>query len=229
MNYNTLLFDLDGTLTDSEEGIVKCVQHSLRLFGIEEEDATVLRSFIGPPLRDSYKRIYGFSDAQMALAIDAYHERFDAVGKFENRPYNGIAQLLERLSHAGFRLMLATSKPEHFSRQIMAHFALEKYFDFICGADETRDRLEKQDVIRQILRIYPELNRDNTVMVGDRKYDVQGAAVCGLDCIGVTYGFGGREELETAGAKYIVDSVDELGALLLGAAAHTQAFCKVQS
>lgn len=215
MDYTTLLFDLDGTLTDSEEGIVKCVQHSLRLFGIEEEDTAVLRSFIGPPLRDSYKQIYGFSEAQMALAIDAYHARFDAVGKFENRPYDGIAELLERLKYAGYRLMLATSKPEHFSRQIMAHFALEGYFDFMCGADETLNRIEKQDVIREILRIYPELNRDSAIMVGDRKHDVQGAAACGLNCIGVAYGFGGRDELEAAGAKYIVDSVAELGDLLL--------------
>lgn len=214
--YTTLLFDLDGTLTDSEEGIVKCVQHSLRPFGIEEKDPAVLRSFIGPPLIHSYKQIYGFTDAQTAAAIAIYHERFDAVGKFENRPYDGIPELLGQLKSTGYRLMLATSKPEHFARQIMAHFALETYFDFICGADATLGRLEKQDVIREILRVYPQLNRNNAIMVGDRKYDVQGAAHCGLDCIGVAYGFGGRGELQAAGAKYIAETVATLGVLLLG-------------
>lgn len=215
LQYTTLLFDLDGTLTDSEEGIVKCVQHSLRAFGIEERDPLVLRSFIGPPLRDSYKRLYSFTDEQMATAIDIFHERFDAVGKFENRPYDGIPELLSRLKNTGYRLMLATSKPEHFAQQIMEHFKLANYFDFICGAVDEGERQEKQDVIREILRTYPQLNRENTIMVGDRKYDVQGAVHCGLDCVGVTYGFGGRDELLTAGAKYIVETVAALSALLL--------------
>ncbi|WMJ84893.1 HAD hydrolase-like protein [Oscillospiraceae bacterium LTW-04] len=215
LKYTTLLFDLDGTLTDSEEGIVKCVQHSLRPFGIEENDPVVLRSFIGPPLSASYKQIYNFTEGQITVAIDTFHERFDAVGKFENRPYDGICELLERLKNANFRLMLATSKPEHFARQIMAHFALEGYFDVICGSDEMQGRFEKQDVIQEILRIQPQLNRDNTIMIGDRKYDVEGAALCGLDCIGVAYGFGGHDELMTAGAKYIVETVPELGVLLL--------------
>ncbi len=215
LQYTNLLFDLDGTLTDSEEGIVKCVQHSLRPFGIEENDAFVLRSFIGPPLRDSYKRLYGFTEEQITAAIDLFHVRFDAVGKFENRPYNGIAELLSRLKDTGCRLMLATSKPEHFAQQIMDHFELAPYFDFICGAVGEGERQEKQDVIREILRIYPLLNRDNTIMIGDRKYDVEGAARCGLDCIGVSYGFGGRSELLAAGAAYIVETVAALGALLL--------------
>ncbi|MEA5136094.1 MAG: HAD family hydrolase [Candidatus Fimivivens sp.] len=216
LKYTTLLFDLDGTLTDSEEGIVKCVQHSLSPFGIEENDAAVLRSFIGPPLKVSYEQIYGFTEKQITKAIDIFHERFDAVGKFENRPYDGVHKLLEQLKSAGFRLMLATSKPERFARQIMAHFALEHYFDVICGEDEIKGRSEKYEVIQEILRTQPQLNRDNAIMIGDRKYDVKGAQLCGLDCIGVTYGFGCREELTAAGAKYIVDTVPALGELLLG-------------
>lgn len=215
LKYTTLLFDLDGTLTDSEEGIVKCVQYSLCPFGIEENDAAVLRSFIGPPLRVSYEQIYGFKEEQITKAIDIFHERFDAVGKFENRPYDGIHTLLEQLKDAGFRLMLATSKPERFARQIMAHFSLEHYFDVICGEDERKGRSEKYEVIQEILRTQPQLNRDNAIMIGDRKYDVKGAALCGLDCIGVTYGFGGRDELIAAEAKYIVDTVPALGELLL--------------
>lgn len=214
--YTTLFFDLDGTLTDSEEGIVKCVQYSLRALGLEESDASVLRSFIGPPLYASYQQVYGFSEEQTTAAIDLFHERFDAVGKFENRLYDGIPALLDRLKQAEFKLMVATSKPEHFARQIMAYFALEGYFDAICGADETQGRFEKQDVIQELLRLNPHLNRDNTVMIGDRKYDVEGAALCGLDCIGVAYGFGGRDELQAAGAQYIAPTVDALGALLLG-------------
>lgn len=216
LKYTTLLFDLDGTLTDSEEGIVKCVQYSLRPFGIEENDSAVLRSFIGPPLRASYQQIYGFTEEQATAAIDIFHERFDAVGKFENRPYDGIPELLGRLKNAGYHLMLATSKPERFAWQIMAHFALRDFFDVICGADETLGRFEKHDVIQEILRTQPQLGRDNAIMVGDRKYDVEGAALCGLDCIGVTYGFGGRDELMAAGAKYIAETVSALGMLLLG-------------
>ncbi|HWP51992.1 MAG TPA: HAD hydrolase-like protein [Clostridia bacterium] len=215
LKYTTLLFDLDGTLTDSEEGIVKCVQYSLHPFGIEENDPLVLRSFIGPPLTHSYKQIYGFSDEQTAKAIDIFHERFDAIGKFENRPYDGIPELLKQLKAANRHLMLATSKPERFARQIMAHFALEDYFDFICGADETQGRFEKQDVIREILCVHPQLNRDNAIMIGDRKYDIEGAALCGLDCIGIAYGFGSLVELQTAGATYIAETVAALDALLL--------------
>ena len=216
LQYTTLLFDLDGTLTDSEIGIVNCVLHSLRAFDIEEQNTLLLRSFIGPPLHASYRRCYGFSEAQAAKAVALFQERYNAVGKFENRPYDGIPELLERLKQAGFCLMLATSKPERFARQIMAHFDLEAHFDCICGADEARGRIEKQQVIGELLRLHPRIKHDNAVMIGDRVYDVEGAALCGLDCIGAAYGFGGRDELRAAGAKYIVDSVDALGALLLG-------------
>ncbi len=216
LQYTTLLFDLDGTLTDSEAGIVGCVRHSLRAFDIEEADTMLLRSFIGPPLHVSYRRHYGFSEAQIEAAVALFRERYEATGKFENRPYDGIPELLGRLKAAGFELMLATSKPEHFARQILAHFDLSSHFDCICGADDVQGRFEKQHVIETLLREHPQLGRDNTVMIGDRVYDVEGAALCGLDCIGVAYGFGGRGELEIAGAKYIVESVDALGALLLG-------------
>ena len=216
LQYTTLLFDLDGTLTDSEVGIVGCVRHSLRAFGIEETDAMLLRSFIGPPLHASYRRHYGFSEAQTEAAVALFRERYEATGKFENRPYDGIPELLGRLKAAGLNLMLATSKPEHFARQILAHFDLAAHFGCIRGADDAQGRFEKQHVIETLLREHPQLNRDNTIMIGDRVYDVEGAALCGLDCIGVAYGFGSRDELEIAGAKYIVESVDALGALLLG-------------
>lgn len=215
LGYKTLLFDLDGTLTNSEEGIVKCFQHGLRPFGIEENDSTILRNVIGPPLLTSYKQIYGFSDEQAALALATYRERYEEIGKFENRPYHGISELLGKLKAAGYRLILATSKPEHFAVQIMEHFGLDTYFDFICGADETKSRIEKEDVIGEIIRTQPEIDRQNAIMIGDRKYDVKGAANWNLDCIGVLYGFGDRAELEAAGAKYIAETVESLGKLLL--------------
>ena len=213
--YTYLLFDLDGTLTDSEEGVVKSFQHGLRAFGIEENNPALLRRVIGPPLLSSYRDYYGLDAQQAMRAVKVFQERYETVGKFENRPYPGMADLLCALNKAGYQLIVATSKPEYFARQILDHFALTQYFAYIFGADEDIGRTEKADVIREAMRVCPQLDCNNTVMIGDRKYDVLGAWEWGLDCIGVLYGFGDRAELEAAGARAIVASVAELEALLL--------------
>ena len=215
LGYTTLLFDLDGTLTDSAEGIINCVLYALKPLGIEETDQKRLNSFIGPPLYDSFKRVYGLDKPTNLAAIERYRERYDKIGKFENRVYEGIPELLDRLKAAGYRLILATAKPEKFSFEILEHFGLYQKFDYLYGSDESIKRINKAQVIRDIRLAHPDITPQNTIMIGDRNHDVLGASENGLDCIGVLYGFGDREELEAANAKYIVDTVEDLGKLLL--------------
>jgi len=216
LKYSTLLFDLDGTLTDSGEGIIRCVQYALEHFGIVENDMEKLNTFIGPPLLHSFNRWYPqFTGEDLQEALRLYRVRYNDIGMFENRVYDGIYQLLDDLKAAGYRLFVATAKPEMFTFPILEHFELDKRFDKVYGCVEEIGRLDKADVIRHIVSENPDIDRENTIMIGDRNHDVLGAADNGLDCIGVLYGFGDRPELEKAGAKYIAETVEDLRKLLL--------------
>ena len=206
-----ILFDLDGTLTDPMVGITKSVQYALKHYGIEENDLKKLCLFIGPPLKDSFMEYYGFSEEKAAEAITVYREYFSETGLFENMEYSGIRDVLAELKAAGKRLYVATSKPELFSKQILEHFRLTEYFDFIGGANMDETRVKKGDVIRYVLEENQITDLDQVVMVGDRKHDILGAKEHGLDSVGVLYGYGSREELQSAGADWIVDTVEELG------------------
>ena len=206
--YDIVLFDLDGTLTESGIGITRSVAHSLRKFGIEETDQAKLDRFVGPPLIDSYMRYYGFSREQAALAVESYREYYADTGIFENRVYDGVEAMLQALKEAGKTCVLATSKPEHFAVQILDHFGLARYFDCVAGATMDEKRTSKADVIAYALEKAGASGR--TVMVGDRKHDILGAKAHGLDSIGVLYGYGSREELETAGAAYIAETAEEI-------------------
>ena len=216
MKRTHFLFDLDGTLTDPGCGITKSVQYALRSYGIEVTDLTKLYPFIGPPLRDSFMKFCGFSEEQAMEAIGRYREYYTATGMFENEVYPGIAQMLSKLKAAGARLAVATSKPEEFAVQIISHFGLEPYFDHVCGAsmDET-SRTTKAEVIRYTLETIGTDERSRVLMVGDREHDVLGARAYGLDCVGVLFGYGSREELEEVKAYRIVDTVEELAACLM--------------
>jgi len=216
LKYTTLLFDLDGTLTDSGEGIINCVLHALKEFGITETDSKKLNSFIGPPLHKSFERWYPqLSDKEVEKALLVYRERYQSIGMFENSVYEGIPELLDRLRESGYRLIIATAKPERFTMPILRHFDLERRFDKIYGCVEEIGRFTKSEVIRDILADNPDINGENTIMIGDRDHDVLGAKDNGLECIGVLYGFGDREELSNAGAKYITETVKTLGELLI--------------
>ena len=211
-----ILFDLDGTLTDSAPGITRCVQYALASFGIEEPDLDKLCPFIGPPLSDSFKEYYGFSEAQAREAIGYFHEYFTKQGMFENKVYPGIREMLTRLKDAGLTLAVATSKPEPFAIQILEHFDLLSYFTLVGGADMEEIRVRKGDVIAYTLdRLGTTPEESKVIMVGDRKHDIIGAHENQLPCAAVLYGYGSREELETAGADYVVDSIGELQNLLL--------------
>ena len=220
-NYKYFLFDLDGTLTDPKEGITKSVAYALKSYGIEVEDLDTLCKFIGPPLKDSFVKFYGFSEEQGYEAVEKYREYFKPHGVYENKVYDGVDKLLADLKDCGKMVVLATSKPTVFANVILEHFDLKKYYDVISGSELDGVRVKKGDVIayalEQIAKIegVDSIDRTLAVMIGDREHDILGAKENGLDSIGVLYGYGDRAEHEAAGAGYIVETVEELkGALL---------------
>ncbi len=214
-HYHTLLFDLDGTLTDPGEGITNSVAYALRQYGIEVADRRELYPFIGPPLKESFMQYYGFSEEQAEEAVTHYRVYFRERGILENLLYSGTVELLTALKAAGKRVLLATSKPEVFARQILEHFALTPYFDRIYGADLKGTRRHKHAVIAYALEREAITDPAGVVMVGDRDQDVLGAAQNGIPAIGVLYGYGDRAELEAASATAIAATMTELQALLL--------------
>ena len=215
MKKRNILFDLDGTLTDPGTGITRSVQYALRYYGIEETRREVLEAFIGPPLKDSFMKYYGFSPRQASEAIDYYREYFQETGIFENQVYPGIRQMLKALKDVGRVLWVATSKPEPFARRILEHFDLDGYFSCVAGASMDETRVKKGEVIAYAIERMGAERREDLVMVGDREHDILGAAENGIDSIGVLYGYGSREELEQASAGRIAKTVWELERMLL--------------
>lgn len=213
--YQTILFDLDGTLTNPALGITNSLIYALGKFKIEVTDKKDLYRFIGPPLQDSFENFYHFSKEDSLKAVDFYRDYFRHKGLYENEVYQGIPDLLERLKAQGKKLLVATSKPEGFARQILKHFELFDYFDLVAGASMDGSRHLKGDVIAYGLAAEQISDRSSAVMIGDRKHDIIGARENNLETIAVLYGFGNREELETAGAKFIVETVENLRKILL--------------
>ncbi|KYG29648.1 HAD family hydrolase [Alkalihalobacillus trypoxylicola] len=214
--YKVILFDLDGTLSDPKEGITKSVQYALEYMNIVEEDLHKLDSFIGPPLQESFKEYYGFDERQTNKAIERYRERFKKVGMFENDLYPNIDKLLRELVKQGFILVVATSKPTVFAKQIVEYFNIKQHFDLIVGSQLDGTRTSKSEIIQYIMNRYEKQRLRDFVMIGDRKHDMIGAKFCGIDSIAVTYGYGSYNELATEEPTFMVDSVFELKELLLG-------------
>ena len=215
-NCDVILFDLDGTLTDSAPGILNSVRYACRKMGLELPAEATLRKFLGPPLIDSFRNLVGLSDADADRAVSAFREYFPTKGIFENEVYPGIAALLADLKAAGKTVIIATSKPEDFAKRIMEHFDLARYCDFICGATLDETRTDKAEVIAYALETAGITDKRGVVMVGDRKHDVIGAKKNGLPCIGAVYGYGSAEELRTAGAAVLAETVADLHKILLG-------------
>lgn len=225
MKYKFLLFDLDGTLTDPKEGITTSVQYALKFFGIEEPDLGKLAPFIGPPLKESFMEFYGFDGAQAQKAVEKYREWFAPKGIFQNVVYEGIPQMLKKLKENGKVLAVASSKPQVFVEQILEHFDIREYFSVVVGSAMDGTRVRKEEVVEEALRQLwnpadpgfglrtPESSC--TVMVGDRKFDVEGGREHGLVTVGVSFGYAGEGELEAAGADYIVGTVGELERVLM--------------
>lgn len=215
---NYLLFDLDGTLTDPKEGICTCVQYALAAFGIEEPDLDKLEPFIGPPLKDSFMEFYSMSEEQAEAAVEKYRERFREKGIFENRLYDGVPQMLEALNSKGMFLAVASSKPTVFVEQILEHFHIRKYFKAVVGSELDGSRVNKDEIVEEALKqLFGDkpVEKNRVYMIGDRKFDAEGARTAGVDSVGVTYGYGSMEELREAKADYIVRSVEELQRFLL--------------
>ncbi len=210
-----ILMDLDGTLTDSKEGITKCLQYALEYFGVQIDNLNSLEKYIGPPLEQTFREGFGFGKEQAEVAIEKYRERYTPKGMYENHLYAGMEEALQRLKESGKVLIVATSKPEKFAITILKHFGIDGYFDDICGADPSVGRNKKEEVIRYVLEKHELTDLSDILMVGDRKYDIEGARMCGLSCMGVLYGFGSREELEEAGAEYIAETVEDMVQILI--------------
>ncbi len=199
-----VLFDLDGTITDSQEGIIHSIQYALKKKGIECE-ADELKSFIGPPLKGSFQEKFPQIDPDEA--ITDYREYYADKGIFENRVYEGIPELLAKLKDMNIRAAIATSKPEGYARQIIDHFGLSDHIEAVYGATMDSSRVNKEDILDYALA---KSHAESPIMVGDRKFDIEGAHAHHLPGVGVTYGFGSRQELEKAGAECIIDQPEEL-------------------
>ncbi|MDY0258386.1 MAG: HAD family hydrolase [Desulfovibrio sp.] len=215
MKFNPIFFDLDGTITDSAQGIIRAVQYALEAFNISASEESLI-PFIGPPLRDSFAQFFPGDTEKLEQVVAKYREYYGEQGIFEARLYDGIADLLCQLAEKGHILALATSKPESFAVRIIEHFDLTRYFTCIAGAQLKGTRTDKPAVLRyacQTLGITPS---EACLMVGDRKYDVLGAHEVGMPCAAVLYGYGSEEELKKAGADQICRDVKALRKLLTG-------------
>ncbi len=210
-----VLFDLDGTLTDPKIGITKSVAYALEKFNVSVDSLDDLEKFIGPPLRDSFKDFYGFSEEEANTAVEYYRERFSDKGLYENAIYSGIKELLEKLKSLGKTLIVATSKPTVYAVKILEYFDILEYFEFVAGSEIDGTRSDKAEVIAFALTQNKISELSDVIMIGDRKYDIIGAKKTGIKSIGVLYGYGDLEELNQAKADYIVRDVRELEEILL--------------
>lgn len=214
MKRENIFFDLDGTLTDSMPGITRAVQYALKHYGIEVENLNVLKPFVGPPLPESFREYYHFSEQDSIDAVSVFREYYNVTGWLQNEPYPGVKAMLETLKAAGKTLYVATSKPEWMAKQVLEHFGLAGYFVMIGGGDDASGRYDKADVIRYVMEQNGLTDGSSVVMVGDRRHDIAGAHKTGIPAVGVLFGYGSREELEEAGADWITESVQSLTELL---------------
>lgn len=213
--FQYVLFDLDGTLTDPAIGITNSVIHALKKYNISVNDRSELYKFIGPPLTESFIKYYGFSEEEAKRAVEYYREYFSVKGLFENIIYEGIDDLLKTLNANEKILIVATSKPQVFAKQILEHFKIDKYFSFVAGSNLDGTRVKKDEVINYAVTSCNISDYSKAIMIGDREHDILGAKKVGLKSIGVLYGYGDKEEHEKAGADYIVQSVSDIKDIVL--------------
>lgn len=215
MKYTNILFDLDGTITDSEEGILNSIIFSLSKLKIPIPNRENLRVFIGPPLKESFQKMFDLSELEAQQAVNYYREYYETTGMFENEIYQGIVEVLRTLQKSDCQLYIATSKPEIYAEKILTHFQLASFFQGIYGASLDGTRSQKAAVICYGLDKAKITTNDKTIMIGDRSHDINGAKENGLESIGVLYGFGNYEELKTAGATYIIEKPQDITKCLL--------------
>lgn len=208
MGYRYIFWDLDGTLTDSAEGIINSVVYALKRFGIEAEREELYK-FVGPPLFDSFREFCGFSENDAEKAVAYYREYFADRGIFENRVYDGIEETLAKLKKKGYKLYVATSKPTEYTVRILDKFGISQYFEYVSGSSLAGNDGSKAAIIKRAVE-QSGAAASEILMVGDRKFDIEGAKKNGVAAVGVLYGYGSRGELEEAGADYIAESAEDL-------------------
>jgi len=210
MKYKTIFFDLDGTITDSAPGIMNSIKYALEKNHLPMLSEEQLRSFIGPPLRGQFCKVCGLADEESARMVEDYREYYRDKGIFGNNVYDGVIEMLEKLRKKGFRLAIATSKPEKYAKIIIDHFHLTQYFACVAGMEMDGGRGTKAQVITYALEKNDITDKSKVLMIGDREHDVIGAHENGLDCLSILYGFGSRKEFEEAGADYIRENVEDI-------------------
>ena len=210
MSFEYILLDLDGTVTDSAEGVINSVAYALEKLGCPVDDKSSLMKFIGPPLTESFKDFYNFDEETIQLGVRYYRDYYNDNGIFQNRLYDGIPELLKSLKQHGKTVILATSKPEVYAKRILEHFNVDLYFDFIGGSTFDAERNTKTGVLKYILKECRIDNLSDAVMIGDRKHDIVGAHEVGLKCAAILYGYGNEPEFKEYNADFIIDTVDDL-------------------
>ena len=217
MKYKIAIFDLDGTITDSGSGIINSIRYALEKYRLPVPEEKVLRTFIGPPLKEQFQAVCGLNEEESARMVDAYREYYTEKGIFENSVYSGVPEMLERLKESGARILMATAKPEKFARRIAEHFDFAKYFEFIGGACMDGRRTDKYEVIEYVIDQcgISEEERKRAIMIGDRSHDMIGAGKAGQHSLGILYGYGDRGELEAADAEMIAETPEEVCELIL--------------
>ncbi len=217
MKYKIAIFDLDGTITDSGPGIINSIRYALEKYGLPVPEEKVLRTFIGPPLKEQFQAVCGLNEEESARMVDAYREYYTEKGIFENSVYSGVPEMLEQMKEAGVRILMATAKPEKFAKRIAEHFNFAKYFEFIGGACMDGRRTDKYEVIEYVIDQcgISEEERKRAIMIGDRSHDMIGAGKAGLHSLGILYGYGDRGELEAADAEMIAETPEEVCELIL--------------
>lgn len=208
--FDYYFFDLDGTLTNPALGITNSFKYAFKELGIEIPSYEKLCTFIGPPLLTTFKTYCGFNDEEAGIGVKKYREYFAQRGLFENQVIEGIPQLLEELKKRGKHLLVATSKPEEYSVRILEHFDLAKYFDHICGSNMDETRSKKAEVIEYALESAGKPDKSKVIMIGDREHDIFGAKENGIKSCGVLFGFGSRQEFQSAAADFIVEKVNDI-------------------
>lgn len=209
MKYKNIFFDLDGTVTDSGPGIVKSVQYALRCYGIDEPDLDKLNSFVGPPLYKSFMNYLDCSEEEAKEAVECYREYYAENGLYDNKLYDGIESLLYNLKEKGYKIILASSKPRIYVKRILSYFRIMRYFDYVEGSELDSQRTDKGELLAYVLKKW-DLRPEESVMIGDRKYDIEGAKANGMDSIAVGYGYGSVDELSAAGPTLFFPTIEEL-------------------
>ena len=213
--YHTIIFDVDGTLLDSYPGITKGAQYALKHFGVDIEDASQLKHFVGPPLEETFYKDFGFEGETLHAIIDKFREYFQSEGFKQQSPYPGTIELVKELCKIGVKVAIATSKPEKFAKIIIGGYGILDCFSGFAGSTLDRSRVHKNDVLEHLIRELNDKDLDGMLMVGDREHDLMAAQKCGIDSVGVLYGYGSREELEEYNPTFLADDVVSLREFIL--------------